>query len=405
MIAAAVGPRVLHVITSYPPEFSGHGLQLQSLIPCLSRLGVRSEVLASRVAGNASEESSDACGIRVRRLPRRPGRRGYLRFAVRTCGHVARRLGEFDIVHYHGADWPAVFGIPAVRGLGGRTVLTLTLLGVDDPRSIRAARLGRLRSAAMARAHRVIALSGAMRAAAVAAGWKASSVRTIPVGVDVDRFAPASAESRTQARAQLAGRFGFDPRGPLVCFVGALIRRKGIDLLARAWASVAAAVPQATLLLVGPARSEADNGEFSTPFAAGVLAAARPPSIVATGPMEDPAPAYRAADLFVLPSRGEGMPNVLLEACASGLAVVVTDLPGVAGEVVEDGRSGLVVPREDADALASAMIRLLADPGLRASLAACARARVAARFDLRRVAADVARVYGELSGAGGSGHA
>ena len=70
MTAHDVRPRVLHVVTSYPPDFSGHGRQLMSLIPYLARLGIESSVLTSRVAASGIEETLD--GTLVSRLPRTP---------------------------------------------------------------------------------------------------------------------------------------------------------------------------------------------------------------------------------------------------------------------------------------------------------------------------------------------
>ena len=224
------------------------------------------------------------------------------------------------------------------------------------------------------------------------------------MGVDVARFRPPSAEERLAARRELAGRFGFDPRAPVVSFVGALVRRKGIDLLVSAWPAVVAAVPGATLLLVGPTEDAGGSHEFSPAFIDRVLGTTRSSAIIPTGPVEDPVPVYHASDVFVLPSRGEGLPNVVLEALASGLAPVVTDLPGVAGEVVADGRTGLVVPCEDPAALSRAIVSLLSNADLRAAIGARGRQVAAERFAFERVAAATAAEYAELAGGSRAPH-
>lgn len=402
MTSTGARPRVLHVITSYPPEFSGHGRQLRSLIPYLASLGIQNSILTSRVAPGTAVETID--GAEVCRLPRTPGRLGYLSFAARACWWAACRRRDFDIIHYQGADWPGAVGGPILRLLGKKTIVTLTLLGVDDPLSLRAARAGWLEEMLLKRVERVIAISSSLAAAAREAGWRADSIREIPIGVDTARFSPPTADGRLDARRQLASRFEFDPRGPLVAFVGAVIRRKGIDVLMSAWPAVAAAVPGATLLVVGPTGVTADNHEFSPAFVAAVAGGARPRSVILTGPMDDTAPVYRASDVFVLPSRREGLPNVLLEACASGLACVISDLPGVAAEVVEDGVSGLVVAQEDPAALSAAVVRVLTTPELRAALGARARAVAAERYALERVAAATAREYRALIAGSSSLH-
>jgi glycosyltransferase involved in cell wall biosynthesis len=96
--------------------------------------------------------------------------------------------------------------------------------------------------------------------------------------------------------------------------------------------------------------------------------------------------AYRAADIFVLASKiapdgdRDGLPNVLMEAQSQGLACIATDLAGIP-ELIEDGLTGLLVPPGDPPALATALVRLLGDPSLRARLGAAGERRVRAEFD------------------------
>ncbi len=99
--------------------------------------------------------------------------------------------------------------------------------------------------------------------------------------------------------------------------------------------------------------------------------------------------------MVVLPSEGEGLSNVLLEALASGTPVVCTDVPG-AREVVTPEQEALLVAPNDAAALADALARVLARPDLAARLAAAGRARVAAAFDLDRVAERYAALFSEV---------
>ncbi len=102
-----------------------------------------------------------------------------------------------------------------------------------------------------------------------------------------------------------------------------------------------------------------------------------------------------AADVFVLPSRHEGMPLVLLEAMEAGLPVVATRVIG-SEEVVADGESGLLVPTEDPVALAGALSRLLADPGLRERYGRGGQARYAQSFTSVRMAAQTEAVYRQV---------
>lgn len=114
------------------------------------------------------------------------------------------------------------------------------------------------------------------------------------------------------------------------------------------------------------------------------------------GHVDDMPALFRSVQVVALPSYREGLPKGLIEAGASGCALVTTDVPGCR-EVVRDGEDGLLVPARDADALARAIARLYDEPELRARLAKAARARALAAFDERLVIAGTLDVYRELT--------
>jgi glycosyltransferase involved in cell wall biosynthesis len=109
--------------------------------------------------------------------------------------------------------------------------------------------------------------------------------------------------------------------------------------------------------------------------------------------------AYRRADLFVLASRiaddgdRDGLPNVLMEAQSQGLACLATNVSAIP-ELIADGETGLLVPPNDAAALAGAIERLIREPSLRARLGSAGQAKIAAAFDHQRAVADLARKFG-----------
>lgn len=115
------------------------------------------------------------------------------------------------------------------------------------------------------------------------------------------------------------------------------------------------------------------------------------------GHVDDMAALYARVDVVVLPSYREGLPKGLIEAAASGLPLVTTDVPGCR-EVVSDGVDGLLIPPRDPIALAEAIGRLAADPALAHRLGAAARAKALAQFDERLIVARTVAVYEELLG-------
>ncbi len=105
--------------------------------------------------------------------------------------------------------------------------------------------------------------------------------------------------------------------------------------------------------------------------------------------------AYAEADVFCLPSWWEAMPLSVLEAMASGLPVVATEV-GDVPRLVEDGRTGFVVPSRDPQSLANALAKLLSDPALARSMGAAGRARADERFSSTVTVRNVAQLYSEL---------
>jgi glycosyltransferase involved in cell wall biosynthesis len=156
----------------------------------------------------------------------------------------------------------------------------------------------------------------------------------------------------------------------VVVAIGRLSREKGHDVLIDACAALPQPLRVRTALVIagdGPERPRLAR-----------LAAARGVRLRLDGYRDDVRPWYAAADVFVLPSRSEGSPNVLLEALAAGCPIVATRVGGVS-EIAEDGVSASLVPADQPRALASAIESVLTTPALAARLAEGAR-RAAARF-------------------------
>ena len=193
----------------------------------------------------------------------------------------------------------------------------------------------------------------------------------IPHGIDVARFAPA-AEPRSDGRR--------------VLFVGRLRYYKGVDTLVQAMADV----PDAELTLVG-------DGPERPAIEARIAALGLGERVAIADDVSDEAlpQVFRDHDLFVLPSnaRSEAFGIVLLEAMASGLPCVATELDTGTSWVVQDGVTGHVVPPLDPPAMAEAIRAILDDDAPRLAMGRAARERVDAEFTRERMIARVERVY------------
>lgn len=158
---------------------------------------------------------------------------------------------------------------------------------------------------------------------------------------------------------------------PTVVTVGRLVTAKGLDVLIRAHARLQASGLDHNLLILGegPLRTELESLTLSL----GVQS-----SVFMPGFVSNPYPIMKAVPIFVLASRYEGFPLVLLEALGVGAAALATDCSGGSREILENGKYGLLVVPENDAALAHAISRLLADPSLRNNLRSAAPVRARA---------------------------
>ncbi|QFG27644.1 glycosyltransferase family 4 protein [Actinomadura sp. WMMB 499] len=167
--------------------------------------------------------------------------------------------------------------------------------------------------------------------------------------------------------------------GKVVLAAGRLVRNKRFDLLIEAFEPVAAEFPDWTLRIFGAGARRADLHALVAERGLAGRVEVRPASARLPAEMED-------AAIYALTSRREGMPMVVIEAMAKGLAVVSTDCPYGPREMIDHGRDGLLVPVDDGAALTAALRDLVADSALRDRLGEEAR-RSARAYDPARVAA------------------
>ena len=182
-----------------------------------------------------------------------------------------------------------------------------------------------------------------------------------------------------------------EPAAPpvVVTMVSRMLWSKGPDLAVAAIRRVRECGVDVRLQLVGAS----DPGNPRTIPEATLRAWADTPGVAWLGQRSDVAEVWAGSHIAVLPTRGgEGVPRSLLEAASCGRAIVTTDVPGCRHSV-EDGVTGLLVPPEDADALAGAVQRLAADAELRQRLGAAARCRVQAAHSETHVAASVQALW------------
>jgi glycosyltransferase involved in cell wall biosynthesis/LmbE family N-acetylglucosaminyl deacetylase len=232
-----------------------------------------------------------------------------------------------------------------------------------------------------------IAISAEIAAQLVAQGFFPERIKRLPNGVDMKRFC-AVAEKNT-LRVQL----GLPTTKKIVLYSGRLISRKGFDLVLAAWPQIYAAFSDAHLVVVGGGSAEmrAALKQLDTQMGEG--------TITYVGGVADPAPYLAASDLYLFPSRREGLPNALLEAMACGCACVASDIGGCV-DLIQPEQTGLLFPTGNAQAMAEAAIRLLQEESLAQNIRKAAPALIVAEYEIHSVAQRLVALYRSLRKSG-----
>jgi glycosyltransferase involved in cell wall biosynthesis len=212
-------------------------------------------------------------------------------------------------------------------------------------------------------------------------------------GVDTKLFRPdliAPAE-----RAAVRAEFGLTPAdGPLITMMGRLVREKGYFELVEAWSRVHAHFPKARALFIGDALPS-DREDSAARLRERIRELKLENSITLAGLRRDVPRLLAASDIFILPSWREGMPRSILEAMASGLPVIATNIRGCREEVIE-GETGFLVPVQDPNAIAEALTLLIGDAQLRAAMGRASRLRAQSEFDERLVIHRQEKIFRQL---------
>lgn len=393
--------KVIFWHSTYHPSFSGHALQMDRLRQRLRARGLDAEIWVRAQASGPTPSEYD--GFRVRTFgPADESRWAELLRLLKVSGALIAAAPEYDVFQLSGLGIFTQLLSLAPLLLGKPVVAQMTLMGSDDPLTLSTGRLTSLKRALHARFDRWVSLGGALTGAYQRSGLPSERLSIIPVAVDLTRFAPVE-DKRPLRRA-----LGLPEERLIVVMVGHIIRRKGYDVLVEAMPQVLSRVPHAHFVFVGPEEPITD------PVPLGKWITARVAELGIAEHLSRPGrtprvPEYlQAADVFVFPSRQEGLPNAVLEAQACGLPVVMSQLEGVAEELIQPGIQGLVAPIGDAETLAQHLCTVLLDPALRARMGTAGRAQIEARYNLERIADQWMALYQHLCqdrSAAWSGHA
>jgi glycosyltransferase involved in cell wall biosynthesis len=337
---------------------SGSEAHLLSVLPLLRDRGWDARMLVLHEDEPGAHEFIAA--MRERRVPTEAWRMGF-DLDPRVPARLATRRPTVLHTHLVHAD---VLGLPA-GALARVPVRVSTKHGFNEFRGNRAVAAADRAAARFATAQ--IAIShGLARYLAQAEGFAEDDFTVVHYGIDAAAEQPSPPPAPTRLAA-----------------VGRLIPIKGFDLLLRAFALARATVPELTLEVAGAGPLDAE------------LRASAPDGVTFLGRVSPVREVYERNAIVVVPSRGEGFGMVALEAAERGRAVIASDVGGLP-EIVADGETGVIVPSEDVEALARAIVVLAGDAELVGQYGHAARRRALDQFSAGAAADGVELVYRDL---------
>lgn len=306
--------------------------------------------------------------------------------ALASGWYAARQVARrYNATHMHG-HWVVPGGAVAAAAAPSLP-LVVSLHGSDVYVAETLAPARRVAGMVFRRAGVVTACSSDLARRAIALGADPGRIQVVPYGVDVNRFRPDSG-----ARAALRCRLKLPPDATLVVSAGRLVRKKGFEYLIDA---VGLAEPGARIVLALAGDGDLRDELRTRAASAGLGDRVR---FLGNQSQDEVARWLAAADIVAVPSvrddsgNVDGLPNVVLESLASGTALVTTPAGGI-GPVVESGRTALVVPERDPQALARAMAALAGDTSTRARLGEAGRLLAAERFGWAETARQLETAY------------
>ncbi|MBP8997153.1 MAG: glycosyltransferase family 4 protein [Anaerolineaceae bacterium] len=396
--------RILFISYHYwPPHFGGELKISIERFESLVKRGHQVTVLTSGVPGLPARETQN--GIEIRRSPivhdSRLGR-GCRRLLFPLWAETQMKSMDFDLIHYGGMGGISplhhYLGMARLNRLadrkGVKKVLVHSLADSETEALSTRGSQARWRNRTLRQMDAIVSVSPALQEGVQRLFPR--TARLILCGVHEDIFVPLS----ETARAEIRNRNEVKNGEVVFSFLGSVGRRKGFDLLIAAFLSLAEQFPNWHLWIVGPKTSEEsqniDDCEIDELIRPLADHAQRVHFWGRVDDRKELAGILGASDVFVFPSRKEGMPLAPLEAMAAGVPVIISRIPGVTDLASLEGKTGYYIAVNEAQALKSAMIKLAEQPELRAEMGRAARQRIEDQFRWEKHVSEWESFYSSL---------
>ena len=397
-------PRICLLTDSYYPVVGGGEAHARLLCGEFHRRGVPVFVLTGhKVEDSPAFEKVD--GVPVYRVP--PA--GYPRLGKylmlgSSFWRLIRLRQDYDVVYVCGIRTLGLIAVLVAKLLGKRCVLRSESRGEVSGGFIWEKPDGRvnpllkalfigpiaLRNWMLRKADAFLSIAEVIRAEYEACRVPREKIISIPNGIDVARFCPVTPEAKRALRQKLGL-----PEGRLFAYTGKLNRGKGLEFLVRIWKDWGARHPECRLLLIGSGAMQFLSCEKELRHT--VKEDGMQDAVIFAGSVSNVHEYLQAADFFVFPSESEALPLALLEALATGLPAVASDIGGCQA-IVTDGREGRLAPPNDTDAWVAGLDTLVGDPAKAMAWGHAGRETVVRGFSIAHVAEEHLKLFAEIGG-------
>jgi len=376
---------------TYAPNFSGAAIQFQKHAKEIVSKGHSVMVITPKFASLNEVEVMD--GVKVIRVPicNRSSRLKKISFMLSSAIALIKFRKNYDILHLHSYDKFYFLPLLVAKLLCKKTLFQITLIGqepkVEDDLI---AKLG------LVFIDRIVGLT-----APIIELIRIGSAKKIPCyqlgyGIDLQVFFSVDRRKRLELREQLQ----LPKDRKIICFVGTIMERKGVDILFDAFRIVAKANPNVVLLLVGPDEITADKIINAKPYQDFIrtikskrIEWGLDDSIMFTGRTDKVSDYLQASDIFAFPSRREGLGAVILEAMVVGLPCIVSSMDGISKGIIDNGLNGIIIENLDPLAYASEISRLLENKELSSGIGNAAVDKIKSNFTIQKVVDDYINFY------------
>lgn len=382
-----ISQQICMLIGRYYPVIGGSEKQLQGLVKELLKKHVRSFIVTERW-GQDQLIYDNIDGTPVYRLSLvKPGWLRNLSNILFTCIFLLIKRNKFNIIHTHSNAALGTLGVFIGKILRKKVIVKIATAGTIP--KLKKIFPGNILLYILKKADIVISISQEITKELQSINLPDFKIKNIPNGVDTEQFFPLSHEENIQLKEKL----NLHMKKPLVLFAGRLVYRKGVDILLKAWKNVILECTNMSLLIAGSGSHQHDSVEKE--LKQYVKENNLQSSVSFLGTVENISEYLQVSDIFVLPSRKEGMPNVILEAMSCGLAVIATNIGGITDLI--SNKNGLLCPRDNPAVISEKILFLGRNREFTYKLGENARKTIENNFSLNNICDDFIHLYCNLN--------